>query len=358
MKKILFLIAIALLLVPSFGSAYWADSYQDHQYYVVFDEEGEAAVLATITMQNYDNIENLVFEIPGESFRIIGIAQQYYVYESEDYWRYDVEYEDVDYTIEELSDSIRLDLTLPEPGEEQITLLVYYKSESYVEKKGAVYNFDFETMSSEYDISNVNVYIDVVDDLYLKEGSSETEYKADFAMGTASVEEVARDGGYYYYSNFQESTSALDPWESFHVTGKYSKTWLDMNWWKIVLGVLGVGLFLVGGVLAFQAVGKTKKRKLSLGLGFGTGSLLVLIWSASIYAMGHVYEWIGYQYDEMFSAGIVIFTLLVTLVLLVLPSVLTGLKYGAKEGIICFVAQIVTILALFVVALIGAIIFL
>tara|TARA_Y100000310_G_scaffold343859_1_gene453534 strand:- start:2859 stop:3935 length:1077 start_codon:yes stop_codon:yes gene_type:complete len=358
MKKIMFLLVVALLLVPSLGSAYWADSYQDHQYYVVFDEEGEAAVLATITMQNYDDIENLVLEIPGESFRIIGIVQQYYVYEDDEYWAYDTEYDDVDYTIEELSDSIRLDLTLPQPSEEQITLLVYYKSESYVEKKGTVYSFDFETASSEYDISNVNVYIDVVDDLYLKEGSSETEYKDNFVLGTASMEEVARDSGYYYYSNYQESTSALDPWESFHVTGKYSQTWLDMNWWKIVLGVLGIGMFMIGGVLVFQAVGKTKKRKFSLGLGFGAGSLLIFLWAGGVYAMGQIHDWIGYQYDEMFSVGLVLLLFLISLALFVLPSVFVGIKHGSKEGIMCFVAQLTTIVVLFVIALTGAIIFL
>jgi len=348
MKKIMCLIALALLLVPM-SSAYWGEGFQDHQYYVVFDEEGEAAVLATISFQNYGDVEELEFEIPVEDIRIIGVVQEYYVYDDEDYWRYDVQYAEVDYDLEELSDSVRLSFEIPE-DQEDVTIIIYYKTESYVEEKYDIYSYDFETISGNYDINNVNVYVDVVDDLYMADSSGETEYKDNF-MVMESVEEVALSRG-YYYSDTSESTSSLDPWESFHVTGEYSNTWLDMNWWKVVLGVLAVGLVLVGGVFGVKKMFK-KKKSVALKAGIASGALLSLIWGVTAYVMENLSQWVGYQYGAMFSIILMLLVVMLTFILLITPSVLIGFKLGLKEGLTCLIAEIATLFLLFFLGLLG-----
>ncbi|MBT4174912.1 hypothetical protein HOE07_04515 [archaeon] len=348
MKKIFCLIALALLLVPM-SFAYWGEGFQDHQYYVVFDEEGEAAVLATISFQNYGGVEDLEFEIPVEDIRIIGVVQEYYLYDNEDYWRYDTQYADVDYTLEELSDSVRLSFDIPEDYED-VTIIIYYKTESYVEEKYDIFYYDFETISGNYDINNVNVYVDVVDDLYMADSSGETEYKENF-MVMETAEDAALSRG-YYYSDTSESTSSLDPWESFHVTGKYSGTWLDMNWWKVVIGVLAIGLVLVGGVFGVKRMFK-KKKSLALKTGIASGALLSLIWGVTAYVMENLSQWVGYQYGAMFSIVLMLLVVLLTFVLFIGPSVLIGFKQGMKEGLTCLIAEIATLFLLFFVGLLG-----
>ena len=342
------LIALALLLVP-FSTAYWGEGFQDHQYYVVFDEEGEAAVLATISFQNYGGVEDLEFEIPVKDIRIIGVVQEYYVYDDEYSWRYDTDYVNIDYDLEELSDSVRLSFSIPE-DQEDVTIIIYYKTQSYVEEKYDIFYYDFETISGNYDINNVNVYVDVVDDLYMADSSGDTEYKDNF-MVMESIEEAALSRGYYYSDN-SESTSSLDPWESFHVTGKYSGTWLDMNWWKVVLSVLVVGLVLVGGVYGVKKTFK-KKKSLALKTGIASGALLSLVWGVTAYALENLWEWVGYQYGAMFSVVLVLLVVLLTLILLIVPSVLIGFKLGMKEGLTCLIAEIATLFLLFFIGLLG-----
>lgn len=341
------LIALALLLVPM-SAAYWGEGFQDHQYYVVFDEEGEAAVLATISFQNYGGVEELEFEIPVEDIRIIGIVQEYYIYDEESSWRYDTHYADIDYDLEELSDSVRISFDIPEE-QEDVTIIIYYKTESYVEENYGVYSYDFETISGNYDISDVNVYVDVVDNLYMADSSGETEYKDNFMVG--DIEEAALSRGYYYSDN-SESTSSLDPWETFHVTGKYSNTWLDMNWWKVVLGVFIVSLVLVSGVYGVKKMFK-KKKSLALKAGIASGALLSLIWGMTAFVLENLWEWVGYQYGAMFSVVLVLLVVMLTFILLIAPSVFIGLKQGLKDGLTCLIAQIATLFLLFFLGLLG-----
>ncbi|MFH1971986.1 MAG: hypothetical protein ABIJ18_00740 [archaeon] len=344
MKKLFPILLLAILLLPLVSAAmpYPGNEYQNHNYYVVFDEEGEAAILAQISITNPDELKTLELELPGEQFRIISVYQLYYEQlDEEQYWRTETVYKEVDYTIEELSESILLNLEIPKPDEENIQLYIYYKSESYVTQKGGVYSYDFETMMSDMDINYVSVSVDVTEDLYIKDGSTSTDYKSSFAAGDYAVSEMAYMP--YPYSNNQKTTQALDPHESFHVTGKYANSWFSINWWKVVLGILITGIIIFGTVFGIKKGIKDKKLKLSVLIGVLFGFLTSMIWLAFIFLVNNLRNIIGYQYSDMFGIFLIMIVILLTVILIASPPVFIGLKHGLKQGIWCLVALVITL---------------
>src|SRR4030042_7183961 len=93
-KEFLSLCFLLPLIFPSIASANtpitpngtdFTKAGQDHYYTVVFDGEGEAAVLAKIKLTNKgkDDISSFSFDIPATSLRIINSVQE--VYEQEEY---------------------------------------------------------------------------------------------------------------------------------------------------------------------------------------------------------------------------------------------------------------------------------
>jgi len=354
MKKLIPLLALLLLLVPLVSAYYYPGSeFQDQYYYVIFDEEAEAATIAMITMNNYEDITDLELEIPGQNIRIIGIYQEYYEYDDDEdyYWRYDVKYQEIDYTTNELSESVVLNFDIPIQDQDQLKLYIYYKTESYATKHGDVYKFNFETIMGEYDTNYVRVAVDVTDDLYLEGGAAGIEYRDNILAGTAKMESVA---SYVPYTDtgFVKTTNALDPHESFHVTGKYANSWFALNWWKVVVGILIMGAVLVGAVYGIKKGIKNKKTKLSVLLGAACGAILGFLWLGSGYLLVHLRDLIGYQYDNTFAIFVVLLTILLSFLLLAIPPILMGIKYGLKQGIWCVISLVVALTILMIVGMI------
>ncbi len=354
MKKLFSILLLLLLLIPFTTALAWEPGFQTHDYYVVFDGEGEAAVLAQITLDNYDdNLDTIEFEIPGQDFRIISVVQKYSIEdEGEDYWYYDWDFANIDYEIEELSESILMTLDIPEKDQESIYLYIYYKSESYAEQKGDVFNFNFESIMSESDIHTMSVSIDVVEDLYLQGGSTETDYRSNLAAGTFDVAEEMMYAPYMKNSNFIENTGALDPHESFHVTGKYAESWFAINWWKVILGIFFFGAVLLAAVYGIKTGIKEKKMKRSVLFGSIFGLVLSFFWLVVAYLLTNLHNLVGYMYDDIFALFLVLITILISLLLLAIPPIFIGMKYGFKHGIWCLVSLVIT-LTLFLI--IGAV---
>ena len=279
MKKILGIIFVLLLLPIVSATSLYPESYgyygQNQYYYTVFDGEGEAAVLARIELQNTNNLTDFSFQIPGQDIDIINIVQEYYEYTQEcsnweevscsssngietcnkectDYIRYPIyppSYAQVTYTVGESDDMTNIQFDIPKQDQDSIYLLIYYKTTSYVTESGGVYEYNFQTIQDEYDTNYVRVSLDVAEDLYLEGVSSAIDYQkevfatsesADFSRVASSIS--------YIDTGYTETASSLDPNESFTVEGKYAKSWWNIHWWEVVLGVL-IGLIALMGIV-------------------------------------------------------------------------------------------------------------
>src|SRR3989338_1556591 len=93
MKKIMSLLFISMLLLSSVFATQISPSFnppnnfpfENNQYYaVLFDEEGEATVIAKINLQNMQKQEmkNLLLEIPGNAQILYVIQETNWHYES------------------------------------------------------------------------------------------------------------------------------------------------------------------------------------------------------------------------------------------------------------------------------------
>src|SRR3989344_3558895 len=192
-NKILLLIIIFILLfpvvfaseiarIPPYSGAVADNS---HYYSVVFDQEGEASVIGLLNFKNIkqDALDGIRLEIPGNNIRIINIVQKYF---SED--GYKQQYASISYLQQTLSDSIILDLKLNYPiqSQDSASVVIYYKSQDYVNEEGSLFRYNFETIKSDFDIDSVQVGINVNEDLYLKEGKTNVDYQYNQAFSILS----------------------------------------------------------------------------------------------------------------------------------------------------------------------------
>lgn len=369
MKKLI-LIMLALLMVP-FASAIYDMGLQNQYYYIVFDEEAEASTIAIFSMNNYEDIKDMQLEIPGRDFRIVSFVQEYYDYTKEcvnwdevctgdvctktcssyqEYPRYPAKYAEVDYDTEVLSNSILLKFNIPEQDQNEIKLILYYKTESYAEKSSGIYKFDFETIKSGYDTDSVRVAVDVTNNLYLEGGQASIDYRDNVADGKVSSMEMASFVP-YVQSAFVKESSVLDPLESFHVTGKYANSWFALNYWKVILGVLITGIVLCGTALGIKKGITDKTTRLSVLIGAVFGFILAGLWLGSGYLLRNINNLFGYYYNDTFSIFILLLAVLLSILLLSVPSILIGMKHGLKQGIWCLISEVITLTVLLVIGI-------
>ena len=234
---------------------------------VAYDGEGEATVAAELAIGGLDSeVKTLTVTIPGTSVRVLRAFYRYQTDHKVDGASCE---EDVVYTpankdtkvattyhcvsllqaVADLAaDSVRETVTLPVPlatnTSAQLTL-AYKAIGSATKNTFGVSHFSFETPTVALDLANVQVRVDVSDDLYLKGGSSETNYQDDgsLAEGLAvatlqSFSNKYATGLDYSFSDaaaFIKSTSNLDPNESFTVSGTYATSWFALSWLQLVI---------------------------------------------------------------------------------------------------------------------------
>ncbi|MBS3064537.1 MAG: hypothetical protein J4472_01875 [DPANN group archaeon] len=389
MKRLLLI--LMLVLMPLATAYYWDSSLgyygQNQYYYVVFDGEGEAAVVARLEIQNTDNLTSLEFTIPGENVNVINIVQEYYDYEkscidweelacdSEDvcsqvcseyseYKVYPPKYAQVDYITnyygtgecgeDENCDGNAKELfvtieEIPEQDQQDIYILVYYKSTDYVKENMGLYKYNFETIMNEYDTNYVRVSLDVAEDMYMNGLSSAIEYRTEMSSKVADVASIGANLA-YVDTGYTEEASALDPYESFNVKGKYAENWFRMNWWIVLIGAILVAGAITGGVYGIRKLNKKdKKLGLSLLIGLGTGFGLWVIIGVSAYILMVLNSM---YYMNIVGMLVMMITILVALVCLIAPSVLVGLNKGWNNGIYCFITIIITLFVLSMISLI------
>ncbi len=416
--------AMEMMVPPSYGN----EPAQNSQYYnVIFDEEGEAVVALKVNVNNVNNqtLDKLKIEIPGQTVRILNVVQEYHPLKEEctewkevcaddnctSYYKkcsyynsyvdkYDAKYYPVEYATEKLSGSTAYTFTLPKVISQQntATLIIYYKATGYVKKSLGVHSFDFETIKYNYDSSRVRVSINVQNDLFLQGVSSNVDYKpADYGMmaepsfSTDSVDskaysEYSRSIEYDY--GFVKEASALDPWESFHVKGKYSASKLLLNKGRISLTIAIIvavlALLLFGVRKAYRALknagvsiasSNTKTSKAAgkssppaqdanvqqqalvviLITSFVSSIMLLFGWYALSFISKNLYNWFGSSSSGVLMLLMVLIFFLYSLFVLLAPPVFVGIRFGIVHGFAAFGATIgFLILNLIILAIIYA----
>jgi hypothetical protein len=226
---------------------YWHDS---DRYIVEMDGEGDATVLAYISLQNIgtESIKSVTLEIPNERSMIHYITEDgYNVY---GYGEMAGGINVIDsYSIQRLSDSVlvKIDLTSPlEQNGRRSLILVYTTPE--VAKKDIIERFhiNFKTIkdSSSF-VRDVYVSLSPPPDYYLKGFEGKVDYKPSFVLKSlqAGNMESARMGIDYIKNAEGKHFTNLDPGESAVVTGVYSEYWWTLYYFEII-GTLAIGFVL------------------------------------------------------------------------------------------------------------------
>ena len=370
------LVLTMFMLSTSLVTAYYSvESFGSNQYYsVYFDEEGEAAVMAKLTFQNtgQDDLEFITIEVPGH-MNLINVLQEYEieVEYDDDYWRgyyTDYQYYTLNPEEQQLSDSTLLTFELEEPvGEqEEAVLLLYYKVYDYSEENLGVWNFDFETIKVDIDVNYVRVAVNVVNNLHMKNVEGEIDYQDNYAwaekslsMGASEaimdedIAEYSRNIEYQY--GLVKEAYALDPQESFIVSGQYSNSlWLLHLWRTVLLSVLGLAVIagLGFGIYKVSKVKRNRKRKEIVLLSFTSALFIVFSIAGGMWAMDNVWNWVGYQWADIVTLMLGITIFLLCKVAFLLPPIYMGIKHKDLLAGLVTVAATVGFLAVFSIMLV------
>ncbi len=364
----LFLMVVLLVQMPL--SVYAGGSSDlaigNSQYYSVYlDAEGEAVVFAKLIVRNVDDepIDSIVVEMPGD-FRMLNVIQETTVirersngYEYEDYLYYGVDYEvDGEFVVFNFEDVLE---------QEEAVLLVSYKLYDVASLDMGVYNFEFVTLKSDYDMAYSRVSINVDSGLYLAGVEKEVDYSYEIygmiETDVASSSDAVSDEDIEDYSRSIERSSGivkesyvLDPNETVIVSGRYSASEFMLNLWgnvlKIVFGgglLVGIGVWLRSKYKKLSVKKDQKAEVISFGL--ASAVLLSIIIGGGSWIMSNLREWVGYQLDGQlaFFLGIVMF--IASVALFVLPPIYVGRKYKDFLAGILTVAATIGFLVAFVI---------
>jgi len=383
--KIIFSIVLILLLIPMISAAsLYPENFgyygQNQYYYVTFDAEGEAAIFARIELQNTENLSEFSLKILGQDIELINIVQEYYLYEEEcsnweetssavsgetevstrtctDYISYPLyppKYAQVSYTMGESDGMTNVLMQIPQQDQETITLILYYKTSEYVQENLAVYDYSFQTIQNEYDTSYVRVSVDVAENLYLQGLSSFIDYTTEFSSASTDLARVASSIS-YIDTGYTETASSLDPYESFTVEGKYAKSWWNIYWWKVLVGIAAFCVLLCAAIYALRKVAKkNKKLGLPLLLGLSSGVILWATWLACSYVLNN---WYYNPFRETIMLMVILLTILMSIFLLIVPGLYFGITEGVKVGFTCFIATVITLFVLGVISILILLLF-
>ena len=353
---------------------------QNQFYSVVFDGEGDSIVAAKLKIQNIgkEPLKELNIEIPGENVRLINIMQEAIRFQKicgaydpkgncSYYYNQQVwppEYYSIEKDTEKLSKSAKVTLNLPvelKEGETG-TILLYYKTNSYVEKSLGVFNFDFETIKWIFDTDKIRVAVNVQQDLYLEGVKGKIEYQDNFAVAEKALVSGVQSQDLQQFSSQIEwqqgivkEASGLDPYESFHAKGRYAESWLNLNKGRIGIGILITLIIL--GLLYYFVYRKIKKAKgnivlKAIGTGVISGIVSIALWILVSFLLDWIRQFIYYQYSNLLTLLIVLIVGIISLVLIFGPALYFGFKHGFINGIWCLGACLITLMIMGIVAII------
>jgi len=380
MKKALIIFMILLIpLAYAIMPIPQENIFSQNQYYSVnFDGEGEATVVSKIELQNMnsESMENFQIEIPGEKVRMLYALQEYYTYSEycaewgpdkkcvrkEKRRDWPPKYKVINYQIQPTSSSIIYSLQLPIPinSTEKSSIILYYKSEDYVTKTLGVYSFDFETIKHNYDTNLIRVSISVNPELYLKEGSTKTDYRSNFvsfekAAAAMQDVEIQRFVGSIGYGGYVETTQGLDPLESFHVKGTYSSSRLNLYKYHILGGILSlIILFYLLYFLLFKKLKKASKKNINLKsmvAGIIASIFLMGLWLLTSYFIEFISRNIYYRYTSLVLILSILIVSIISLVFIFGPAIYFIVRHGWVPSAIYAVSLLISLIIFGVIAI-------
>lgn len=354
---ILVLIFLASATPASATSIYpYYSGSPGHYYQAVFDGEGEAAVVAKIIQLNTgkNDLDKIILEIPGRVnvryiFQEVVNQRNYSNY---GYPYYGRSYVNLDFAEEQLSWSKKITANLSQPIQQGETgsLIIYYKAFGYV-KKGVNFDFDFETIKSYYDTPYLRVAVNVDEDLSLRSGETKTSYIPNFAAlesmyapKMAAVPETSSgfidtvSSNAMHAGGYVQTKTNLDPWESFHVTGRYNekRLWF-LNYYEEIVGVtiviVAVNFLMEGGLLKGISDFIRKMRKSQLSRIIYSGFLPAAAVSLLIATMFFLGNSMSYVFRSQIAGMLVAVAGFASVLFSVaFPAYYHAQKYGNKEG--------------------------
>lgn len=367
----------------------------EHKYSVIYDNEGEAAVIAQLNFFNNGNtdIDTIRLEVPGHNIRVINTVQQYYAINDYQYcvegnnkgmsypvdWgkpdctkieikqKQDLRYDRLSVYQQYTGDGIYMDLKLKEKlkSQQYTTIFIYYKSTDYAKKEydlfGNLYKFNFQTIKTDFDIDIVNVGISVNEGLYLKDKTYKVNYAQNFAASSMlmqksafSESEMSSFGSNSYWigqGQIRRSALSLDPHENFAVSGGYSDSWLSINYWNLFFIFLICAVILFGFTFAFVKAYRIVKTENIVWKSVSAGF---------IYAFALVGSWVLFfvlllssnflRHSEGIMFLIAILLVILSLILIIAPPIYFAVKYKPAYMVWYLAAFFVSVVIIVVVA--------
>jgi hypothetical protein len=246
---------------------------------VVYDGEGQATVAAELELGGLSaELKELTLDVPGTSVRVLRAFYRYpsaqkidgVTCEEDVIYQYDEQTKKdtkkVTYNCVSLleakaqmaADSVRETVTFPLPlaaGESARLTLVYKATGDVSQGAMGVSNFTFESPLVALDLASIRVRVDVATGLYLKGGSSDTNYQEDASLAeglaVATIHSFSNkysrglDYGFSDSTAFVKSTTNLDPNESFSVSGTFATSWFALSWLQFVIAFLVLLILII-----------------------------------------------------------------------------------------------------------------
>ncbi len=352
--------------------------FENNQYYsVIFDEEGEATVLAKLTFTNTENkqLQNTLLQIPKDA-KILALVQEispsnatrptyYEMYTLNHYFQY----KKITYSKEYSFENTNIAFSFPEAikENEKGTILLYYKVNGYVQKDFNTYSFAFQTIKTPLDTTYIRASVHVEPELYLKDKKSSISYAGDNSFGMfASVAKMTSSDMSSLSSvsyNLEKNNNlqgvikeayTLDPYENLIVKGSYSSSFIALYFFTILEIIFFTGLGIFIAIFIFKKLSSSsrvfssdtelsssdvklsssesifiQKKKLRdiIFASFFSALALLIVLGGGIIFMQNLSHMIGYKYREIIALITIIILFLASVCAVVLTPIYVGRKY-------------------------------
>lgn len=272
-------------------------------------------------------------------------------------------------------------------------IIFAYTTQGYVTKSLGVYKFSFETPKVDSRIKNISVSVDVDSELVLKGKRSNVNYSTK-AVSSGLMNGFADSSGARVSSpEFDQSVNLigtngpvtkraqnLSPNESLSVNGEYSDSKWALTWfsllWKFLLGLAII--LLIIWFIRWSYLRSAKMAALSNpAVPNAAGTAPLHTEENTFYLVHPMYTGIGVlsaifvtgiifvtqivlranvffsSYDSGLGIlGLILFVGLLIIAALVLPPVVTGVKFGWRSGVSVFVNTMLAFMVIFAVYII------
>lgn len=274
------------------------------------------------------------------------------------------QYEKMQYTNSQ--NTIRFNF--PTPIQQNGAYILYYRTFDITKKNiFSAFNFTFETGKVPEVISTLTLSITTDSDYYLREAKRGVFYAPNFLQPTFPnypyQGKVTVDSGFnQYYNQIGQGTvtdtiSQLGPSESYTISGTYADSKLKLYANTLVHTIAIILAILLGISLLFIFTFNKKNHKkvalknqfptmhknvffLSFGLSFSSMLLLAVFLISIGFIIKIFLPYGSYQIHLFFLSILMVFSCIITFILLLGPAVILTIQQGIKWGIITGIVTI------------------